>query len=181
MNEDLKPTLTFENHTLPDIPSNKQATIKPKEANTPKKFAAEYEQRVLETTKQFLPKHDSPTYRFTEEELTKLTEAFIKDHSLKFACLYAGITEQYYKTNISANPTINEYFNSLKEVPQAIAQEGIIEDIKTDKQSRQWYAETRMSHKYSKKQQVEHTVNMSSLLDQMEQTDKPTHLIVDEQ
>lgn len=177
-----EPTLTFEDHDLPDIPGTLADITPEPPAKQAKSFAIQYEQRVLTDPTPFLPEHDSPTYRFTEQVLKDLTLCFVKDHTIKFACLKAGITETEYQTVTQNNPKIAEFFSSLREIPQAIAQEGIIDDIKVDKQSRQWYAETRMSSKYSKKQQVEHTVNMSSLLDQMEQTDKPTQLsVVDEQ
>jgi hypothetical protein len=164
-----EPILTFDGIDIPSK-SKKEVVIKHKQSpRDTHQFAINMESEVIKNTKGFLPKHDSPLYQFTDKVLEELAICAVKDHSIQFSCLKAGITTTEYKVVLANNPTIREFLLSLRDIPDAIAQEGIIEDIKTDKQSRQWYAETRMSDKYSKKQTVEHTVNMSSLLDQMEQ------------
>lgn len=172
-----KPEVSFKNTSPDDLPplSPPKKIDPPTLQSSPAdQLYAEFD-RLIERVEVIAPPYNSETYQFTEKELKKLAKAFLRDHSVAFACLHAKIKRKYFDTVMSANPDLKDFFDDLKKVPEAMAQETIVSSLSSERMAA-WYVERRANHKYNTKTVVESKGGLADALDALEQSNNSPHL-----
>lgn len=156
-----------------------QEQLTPEQYKTPATQIQEHFVELLKDIKSIAPEYNSATYQFTEKELSTLSKAFLQDHSVSFACLYAGITRRYYRAVIQVNPDMQEFFEDLQKIPEAMAQETVVANLSSAKLAT-WYLERRASNKYNTKTVVEAQGGLADALDRLEQQNNSPHVVAEQ-